>query len=247
MLVLAIARAGVGSPLPAAPDAPEAVLRASSFYAAQTRGLIGMQRHFATTIDAGVVKHSEDSESGLLLKDGAFLKAKYYRVADDGKSFSPKQIADRDAQTNEGWSAGKIFFKEPYDPRYIGDYAFAVKSCDCREGTVEIGFTSTLHDAQHGAGSMWIDNASGRVEKLTYVPYVLPPHASSGQVTETSSQALADLWYVTRIDEVYQGRAFLLRGTGTFVATFDHFERFANVAEAEKALADGIGGTVVTR
>ncbi|MEO6991440.1 MAG: hypothetical protein ABI346_02730, partial [Candidatus Baltobacteraceae bacterium] len=80
---------------------------------------------------------------------------------------------------------------------------------------------------------------SARVVKLTYSPKVLPPHASSGTVTETSGQATPDLWYVTRIDETYAGHVLFVKGTGTFTGTFDRFKKFATLAEGLKALEDG--------
>ena len=223
---------------------PPIVQRAVAAYESEMRGVIYMQRHFRTIINAGIVKHTEESDSGLLLKDAVFVRAHYYRVVEDGKEFAASQIASRDNQTNEGWSAGKIFFKEPYDRRYLGDYQFLTEeSCtDCPAGTVAVKFTSAKHDDQHGAGTMWVESGNAQVVKLTYVPYVFPPHANSGSVTETSSQVLPNLWYVSRIDETYSGRAVLLRGTGTFTGLMDHFERFATLAQGENALQDGTTG-----
>jgi hypothetical protein len=230
------------------PGVPEVVQRAQAVFTTSMRGILGLQRHFTTTIDAGIARHSEESESGMLFKDGVFVTAKYYKIVDDNKPLSEKQIVDRDAQTNQGWATGKIFFKEPYDPRYVGDYKFAEQAgCDCGMGMVAVTFSSEVRDAQHGAGTMWIQSASGRVTKLTYTPYVLPPHATSGTCTETSGEALPNVWTVMRIDEVYQGRELILKGSATFVGTFDHFERFSSVAEGETAVQKGTIGTVVSR
>src|ERR1700730_2437375 len=107
-----------GSPVPAL------VLRAATVYATNVRGVIGMQRHFSTVLHAGPIHHTEESDSGQLMKDGSFVKIKYVRIADDGKAFSAKQIAQRDAQTNQDWTVGKIFFKEPYDRRFLSEYVF---------------------------------------------------------------------------------------------------------------------------
>ena len=236
-------------PESANPAIPEVLQRVIATYASDLHGVVGMQRHFTTLIDAGIAKHTEQSDSGLLLKDGAFETAHYYRIVRDGKEFSGKDLADRDKQTNEGWSAGKIFFKEPYDKRFVADYTFTmVTPCsDCSPGTVAIRFVSAKHDDQHGAGTMWLEPANERVVKLTYVPYVLPPHASSGTVTESTAQTLSNLWYVVRIEETYTGHALLLRGTGTFTGLIDHFQRFASLSEGESAVRDGTIGTVVDR
>jgi len=217
---------------------PALVTRASAVYAANVKGIIGMQRHFSTVVRAGPVHHTEVSDGGQLMKDGAFVKITYYRIADDGKAFSPQQIAQRDAQTNQDWSLGKIFFKEPYDPRFIHDYVFdPAQACTaCPAGTVAVTFRSGMKDNQHGSGTMWIEQATGRVDKLTYIPNVPPPHATSGSVTETSGNAMPNVWYVTRIDGSYRGNAFPMTGTGTFTGLFDHFRRFSTVTQGEAAL-----------
>lgn len=227
---------------------PEVVQRVINAYESNIRGVIGMQRHFSTLIDAGVVKHSEQSDSAILFKDGTFERLRYYRVLEDGKEFSATQLSQRDKQAAEGWSAGKVFFKEPYDRRFAPDYSFGVvwPCADCATGIVAVKFESTQRDAQHGAGTMWIETASDRVVKLTYAPYVLPPHATSGTVTETSGVALANLWYVIRIDETYQGRMLMFHGSGTFTGLFDHFERFGSLAEGANALREGTIGTAKT-
>lgn len=226
---------------PSGATVPAIVERAVATYTKSVQGVVGMQRHFSTSISAGPVHHSEVSESGLLLSDGVFVAIEYYRIVDDGKVFSSQQVAQRNTQTNQDWSAGKVFFKEPYDRRYLGDYRFdASASCpDCPSGTVAVKFSSSIRDAQHGNGTMWIDEATARVGKLTYGPNALPPHATSGSVTETSGAALPDLWYVTRIDETFAGRVLVVSGHGTFTGVVDHFQRFGSSADGMTALHNG--------
>ena len=220
---------------------PQLVERASAQYATEVRGIIGMSRHFSTKIAGGPVSHSEDSESGFLMDDGAFLKIAYHSIEDDGKAFDAKKLSGRNDQTNRDWAAGKVFFKEPYDPRFVADYRFHAPGlcANCPAGTEAVEFTSAIKDAQHGNGTMWIETASARVAKLSYSPNALPPHATSGSVIETGGEAIPGLWYVTRIDETYEGRAFLFKGHATFVGTFDHFRRFGNRSEGEVALEQG--------
>ena len=172
---------------PPAAKIPQILQRTIASYQNGLHGVFGMQRHFTTLINAGVAKHSEQSDSGLLFKDGVFVGAHYTHIVDDGKAFSAAQVKDRDKQTNQGWLAGKIFFKEPYDRHFVADYTFTtVSPCtNCPSGTVAIKFSSGKHDDQHGSGTMWIETARARVVKLTYVPYALPQHATSGTVTET--------------------------------------------------------------
>ena len=49
------------------------------------------------------------------------------------------------------------------------------------------------HDSrlQHGSGVRYTDTSNGYVVKLTYTAYVLPPHASSGSVTEIGRPGVA--------------------------------------------------------
>lgn len=222
----------------AIPAAPAIVQRASKAYAAELHGYIGMQRHFTTDIKGGLVFHVEQSDSGILLHNGYFVAAQYYRITRDGKASDAKQIADRTKQTNADWLAGKVFFKEPYDPRFLRDYSFIERMpcAACRSGTARVDFGTSAADAQHGRGTMWIDRATGQVLRLTYIPNALPPHATSGSVSETSGMALPGLWYVVRIDETYHGHVLILSGVGTFTGIFDQFRRFSTAAAARSAL-----------
>lgn len=236
-----VAGAAASPPAGSAADAvPSIVVQASRTYAAAVKGTLGMQRHFTTVVVGGPVRHTEESDSGYLARDGVFVKIAYSRIVRDGKTFDRTALDKRNAQTNTDWSNGKVFFKEPYDPRFMADYTFeSPAACAaCAAGTLAVHFSSAVADAQHGDGTMWID-ADAHVVKLTYAPNALPPHAASGTVTETGGPALADAWYVTKIDEAYGGRVLFVKGTGTFVGTFDHFKRFASAAEGLKALDDG--------
>lgn len=220
---------------------PSIVMRASTAFSATVRGVIGMQRHFVTTVRAGPVTHTEQSDSGQLMQNGQFAKIAYYRIMRDGKPFSPLEIQQRYEQTNKEWADGKVYFKEPYDEHYLNDYTFESPQAPCSScpaGSKAVAFASALHDAQHGSGVMYIDSRNAHVVKLTYVPYQLPPHANSGTVTEIGGQALPDLWYVVRIDETYGGHEFILSGTGTFTGAFDHFRRFPNLVAGKMALQD---------
>jgi hypothetical protein len=221
---------------------PSALQSAAAAYASEMRGVVGMQRHFVAVVKAGPMRHTETSDSGILFANGVFVAVEYYRVADDGKAFSAQQLDARTKQTNSAWSSGKVFFKEPYDPRYTADYTFggAAACAGCAPSVVAVTFHSDLKDAQHGSGTLWIETATPQhVLATTYTPNALPPHATSGTVTERSTSPLAALWYVTRIDQAYDGREAILTGTGSFTGTFDHFRRFPSEAAGLAALNAG--------
>lgn len=229
---------GIEAALPGDAAVPDLVLRAANVYTASVRGVIGLQRHFSTVLHSGSIHHTEESDSGQLMQNGSFVKIVYYRITNDGRAFTKSQIDQRNAQTNQDWTVGKIFFKELYDRRFIGDYRFEQpQSCTaCPAGTKAVNFASDIRDTQHGSGTMWIDAANARVIRLTYIPNVLPPHATFGTVTEIGGQAMPGTWYVVRIEGTYQGRAFLLKGTGTFTGVFDHFRRFSTITNGAVAL-----------
>jgi len=216
---------------------PTIVQRAADARAADMQGVVGMQRHFSTEIKGGPLHHSEQSDSAQLLIDGSSARIRYYGIVDDGHALSADQLAKREQQANQQWTEGKVFFKEPYDARYLSDYMFVQQpGCPCADGLVAVDFSSPIRDNQHGQGTMWIDPATARVQRLTYVPNALPPHATSGSVTEVSSEPLPHLWYVTRIEQHYGGHAFLFKGEGSFLGVFDHFRRFSNTNDGEVAL-----------
>jgi hypothetical protein len=218
---------------------PSVVTQASIAFSASMHGLVAMQRHFTTEVQSGPITHEEQSDSGQLMHDGQSVQIAYYRIVRDGREFSPSQLRQRSDAATGDWLAGKVYFKEPYDARYVSDYTFGapqLRCTACPAGTEAVSFTSAIHDAQHGQGEMYIDPHNARVVRLTYVPYVLPPHASSGSVTEIGGQALHDLWYVVHIDETYRGHAFVISGMGTFTGVFDHFRRFPNLTTGQAAL-----------
>ncbi|MBC5809355.1 MAG: hypothetical protein GIW95_00635 [Candidatus Eremiobacteraeota bacterium] len=232
------------SPAPAAANAavvPALVERAATAFATELEGVIGMQRHFTTVIKAGPIKHTETSESGVLFNNGAFVKMKYYSIADDGKAFAADKLASREKQANTDSATGKIYFREPYDRRFFADYQYSQpQACTgCAPGLMIVNFTSSVKDDQHGNGKMWIESGGARVMQLVYTPNALPQHATSGTVTETSSQVTPALWYVSRIDQMYRGHVAIMTGTGEFNGVLDHFQRFASLAQGEAALADG--------
>lgn len=237
--ILGLAAAGSARANAGPAAVPPVVMQASIVFSASMQGLVGMERHFTTEVQGGPITHEEQSDSGQLMHDGQSVRIAYYRIVRDGRALSPSEVRQRGDAATADWAAGKVYFREPYDARYVSEYAFGTPQLPCTAcpaGTEAVSFTSAIHDPQHGQGEMYIDPRNARVVRLTYVPYVLPPHASSGSVTEVGGQALHDLWYVVHIDETYRGHAFVISGMGTFTGVFDHFRRFPNLGMARAAL-----------
>ena len=218
-----------GTHVSAAPGIPAVVALAAQNDALSTAGVIVHERHMSVSAVAGPAHFSESNDALLLLSDGAFRHIHFVHMMENGKALAPDQISKRESENNGEFERGTGFFKQPYDRRYLTDYAYTVlPSCDCPSGQVAVRFTSALHDDQHGAGEMHIDAASGRVIDLTYAPFVFPDHANAGTVSETFGEPLPGLWTIVRIDKSYTGRVLFVSGHGTASETLDNFHRFSD-------------------
>ncbi len=205
---------------------PPIVTQAAQFAAASTSGVIVHERHISVVAVAGPAHFSATNDAMLLLSDGAYRHIHFLRMAENGKTLSAEQVAKREDQNNTQFEKGEGFFKQPFDRRYLTDYDYTTVSSSGSQVTV--GFNSGLHDEQHGAGQMQIDPSTGRVLSVSYQPYVLPDHASAGNVTETFGEALPGFWTIVRIDRTYSGRMLFVSGHGTASETLDHFHRFTD-------------------
>jgi hypothetical protein len=207
---------------------PPIVSQASQVAAMASAGVIVNERHMSVTAVAGPMHFSNTNDALLLLSDGAYRHIHFLHMAENGKVLGSDQVLKKENQNNREFEAGSGFFKQPFDRRYLGDYAYTTTaSSDAAQ--VEVSFNSALHDQQHGAGQMTIDAASGRVTSVEYTPYVFPDrYASNGTVTETFGEALPGLWTIVRIDQTYGGRVLLVSGHGTVTETLDHFHRFTD-------------------
>ena len=191
------------------PKPPEIVQHVIAGYETNVRGVIGMQRHFSTLINAGIAKHTEVSESAILFKDGVFEAVHYYRVLEDGKEFSATQLSDRDKQTADVGRPARCFSTNPTiagSPATIHSRSSLHVRIARPGGSGQIRKRETRYAARRRDDVD--DAAEARVVKLTYSPYVYPPHATSGTVTEISGAALPNLWYVVRIDQAFTGHMF---------------------------------------
>jgi len=214
--------------------------RATALYAAEHRGEVGFSRHLVFRLHVGPVTHDVKNEIGVLMRDGAYLKVRYYDADLNGKADDATELKRQEDRANADLAAGRGFFKRPIDPRYTDDYRFTPTACDgCASGEEAFAFTSLVHDAQHGHGSVVIDGTTGRVQRLSYTFERPPEHANSAEAVETFGEGLPGLWTCVRVDETYHGKLGPFGGTATMTYTLDHFKRFAQRGSGLAALNEG--------
>jgi len=229
LCLLSFLSLGGGAFASAPPVVPAVVTFAAQTAAMENAGVIVHERHIAISAQAGPVHFSQENDAVLLMTDGTYRHIHFTRILENGHLKSIDQMAKTEDASNDALARGNGYFKQPFDRRYLSDYAYEEEAaCDCKTGQVAVRFTSALRDEQHGSGQMIVDASSGHVLSLMYTPFVFPDHASAGSVTETFGQALPGLWTIVRIDRTYSGRVLLVTGRGNVSEVLDHFHRFSD-------------------
>ena len=204
---------------------PRIVEQAAVANARAMQGMLVHERHMIIAVSAGPIRYSEQNDAVLLMANGLYQRLRYIRVIENGKSLDADAIAQRDAKTNRELDRGDGAFKQPFDQRFLQDYAYRTDaSCACNADTVAVRFRSLVRDDTHGDGVMQIDRTTGRVLDVSYTPDVLPAHASSCTTTESFAQVLPDVWTIVRIERSYHGHVAFFRGGGDVIETLDHFK-----------------------
>jgi hypothetical protein len=234
--------AGVApSAVPAAPDGtPQLVRRAIADYGTEHRGELAFVRHLTFALKVGPVTHDVNNEVAVLMRDGDYVKVHYNDQSTNGKPDAATQVKHDEDKANADLSAGHGFFKRPIDPHFSDDYRFEAVSCDgCSSGEDAFAFTSSVHDVQHGHGTVVIDSASAHVVRVEYTLEQPPEHASSASGVETYGEPMPGLWTCVRVAETYHGRLGLIGGAATMTYTLDRFRRFSQLASGLAALSEG--------
>ncbi len=222
----------------AADDPPAIVRKAVADFALQTRGNLAFTRHLAFSMRIGPMNKEVTNEVGILMRDGQYVRTKFYAATTNGQPDSDSAIRKQEQHTNDELAAGRGFFKRPIDPRYVDDYRFEEAACaDCKRDMQAIRFTSLVRDNQHGDGLLTIDKA-GRTYEIDYDMNVAPDHASSQHVVETYGEATSGLWTCLRSQETYKGHLGFVGGAASLDYNYDHFKRYAQPDAAIAALED---------
>jgi hypothetical protein len=220
-------------------ETPPIVRRAVSEYATQTRGNLAFTRHLTFSGRIGPMKKEVTNEVGILMRDGSYVKTKYYSGQTNGQSDSEADLRKQEQHANDELAAGRGFFKRPIDPRYVEDYRFETTTCDdCRHEAQAVRFTSLVRDEQHGDGILLVDKTSARTYSIDYDMNRAPEHASTGHAVETYGEATTGVWTCLKAEESYKGHLGVVGGGATLSYTYDHFRRFAQ-ADAAVAAIDG--------
>ncbi len=224
------------SPTRAGSGIPDAVESAAAFNTAELSGVIVEERHIDLNASAGPAHYSEQNDAIMLLEDGQYKRVRYLHIVQNGRTLDSDELSQRETQNNNDLDAGKAFFKQPFDARYLHDYEYSETPCACAPHVRQITFRSDIRDDQHGDGTMLIDSSSRRVLSLTYAPNALPAHASSGTTVETFGQTAAGAWTIVSIDHTYSGHVAFIRGNGTMTERLDHVVRFESPVTAMQYL-----------
>ncbi len=220
-------------------EPPAVVRRAVSEYATQNRGNLAFTRHLTFTMRVGPMNKLVTNEVGILMRDGAYVKTKYYSGQTNGQADSDSDLRKQEQHANDELAAGRGFFKRPIDPRYVEDYKFEATTCDdCRHDSEAVRFTSLVRDAQHGDGTVVFDKTSGKTYSIDYDMNRAPDHASSGHAVETYGDATTGLWTCLKAEETYKGHLGFIGGAASLSYSYDHFRRFAQ-ADAAVAAIEG--------
>jgi hypothetical protein len=205
---------------------PELQLVAQRF--SETSGGVVMFRlHRVFDVHGGFRSRHEDLVMDAVYSDGVVAKVRVWSYVVDGKPAGSTDVASL-VQAWEHPNPGDVF-APPYDPRCVDAYQYQ------QAGPSAIGFTSNVRDAGHGEGSFTYDG-DGNVTSVTYRPNVLPPHASSGEISDRRAEVLPGFWAVTEETQEYKGSYGPFAATGSIEVTFWDFRRFADLQSALNAI-----------
>jgi hypothetical protein len=208
-------------------SAPPAIATIAQRFAETSRGVVGYRLHRTFEARAGFSSRHEDLVMNAIVVDGSIAKVHVLSYTIDGKPASAAAASD----VEHSWENPKPgdVFAPPFDSRNFGAYQYQSSA----PGT--IGFTSTVHDAGHGNGSFTYD-AQGDVLACVYQPNALPPHATSGEVSDRRAEVLPGYWAVTQETQNYRGRVGPFPGTGTVQFDYSDFHRYADLSAALREL-----------
>jgi hypothetical protein len=192
-----------------------------------SRGVVTFRLHRTLDVHGGFSSRHEDWVMGGIYDDGVIVKVRVSSYAINGKPASASDVSSLE-QAWEHPNPGDAF-APPFDPRYVDAYQYQ------SGGPSTIDFTSSVHDAGHGSGSFTYDSQEN-VVSYTYKPNVLPPHATSGEVTDRRSEVLPGYWTVTQETQQYKGTYGFFSAAGTVQMEYADFRRFNDLASAERAL-----------
>jgi hypothetical protein len=208
-------------------SAPPALMQIAQRYQQTSRGVVAFRMHRTLDVHGAFKSRHEDIVMQGIYQDGATVKVHVNSYTIDGHSASASDMSSLE----DSWEHPKPsdVFAAPFDPSHVDAYEYQ----QSRASTIE--FSSSVHDAGHGRGSFTY-NAQNDVVSVTYQPNALPPHASSGQITDLRSEVLPGYWAITKETQQYKGNYGPFPAAGTLQVAFSNFRRFPDLQSALRAL-----------
>ncbi len=220
------------------PAAAPEVRHAAELSVRDHKGIIGYESAFDTNMRGGPLHRSYHYRNAYLYNDERLVKARALYKDDNGHVADAAELNAETRKIESEQGSGKVF-AVPFDARHFSEYRYEKGICaGCSADEVAFKFTSLVQDEFHGNGSMTLDGR-GHVMNLTYVPSVLPPHASKARVTIYRGAVLPDYWATVKSEGHYEGRYGFVRGSADMQSRNEHFHRFSSVDAAVAALNSG--------
>lgn len=220
------------------PTVPSEVRHAAELSVRDHQGIIGYESAFDTNMHGGPLHRAYHYRNAYLYNDERLLKARALYKDDNGHIADAAQLQTETSKIESEQGSGKVF-AVPFDARHFSEYRYEKGACsECAQGEVVFTFTSVVQDEFHGSGSMTFD-AGGHVRLMTYVPSVLPPHASTARITVHRNEVLPGYWATVKSEGHYEGHFGLLHGGADMQSRNERFHRFSSVDAALSALNAG--------
>ncbi len=217
---------------------PSEVRHAAELSVQDHKGIIAYESVFDTTMHGGPLHRAYHYRNAYLYNDERLLKARALYKDDNGHIANPAELETETRKIESEQDSGKVF-AVPFDARHFSEYRYQKGTCTgCLAGEEVFNFTSLVQDEFHGNGSMTLAG-TGHVKTLTYVPRVLPPHASAARITVHRAQVLPGYWATVKSEGHYEGRYGFIHGSGDMQSRNEHYRRFNSVDAARAALDSG--------
>jgi hypothetical protein len=208
-------------------SAPPALTQIAQRYQQTSRGIVAFRMHRTLDVHGAFKSRHEDIVMQGIYSDGVTVKVHVYSYRIDGHAADASDVSSLE----KSWEHPKPsdVFAAPFDPNHLDAYEYQ------QGGASTICFNSSVRDSGHGRGSFTY-NAQNDVVSVTYQPNALPPHASSGQITDLRSEVLPGYWATTQETQQYKGNYGPFPAAGTMQVEFSDFRRFPDLQSALHAL-----------
>ena len=209
------------------PAAPPALMQVAQRYAQTSRGVVTFQMHRIFDVRSAFQNRHEEIVMQGVYEDGATVRVKIDSYTVNGKAAAAADVSSLEYSW-EHPKPGDVF-APPYDPCCLAAYQY--QSGDAST----FYFSSSVRDEGHGRGRFTYDSQDD-VVSITYEPNVLPPHATSGTISDLRAQVLPGYWAITQEVQQYKGSYGPFAASGTMQLAFSNFRRFPDLASAIQSL-----------